>query len=83
MMIADEQFETDFREVLEDVLGWDVQVTDDDGPGTVEGWDSLAHIRIVHALEARFGVRLSDDAVLERQSVASLKQLVLNGASAA
>jgi len=54
----------------------DVEIGDEDRPGTVEGWDSLAQIRIVHELETRFGVRLPDDALLEEQSVASLKRLV-------
>ena len=76
-MIADERFEQAFRDVFEDVLGWDVEVGDEDGPGTVEGWDSLAQIRLVHELESRFGIRLPDDALLEEQSVASLKALVL------
>jgi acyl carrier protein len=70
------ELDTAFSEILEDVLGWGVEVTDDDGPGTVETWDSLAHIRIVHALESRFDVRLPDSALLEEQSVSSLKQLV-------
>ena len=76
-MIVDDQFEATFREVLEDVLGWDIEIEDDDGPDTIEGWDSLAQIRIVHELESRFGVRLPDDALLEQQSVRSLKSLVL------
>lgn len=76
-MIADAQFEQAFREVFEDVLGWDVTVSDDDGPSTIEVWDSLAQIRLVHELESRFGVRLPDEALLEEQSVGSLKTLVL------
>jgi acyl carrier protein len=77
-MIADEQFDQAFREVFEEIFGWDVEVTDADDPSSVEGWDSLAQIRLVHELESRFGVRLPDDALLERQSVGSLKALVLD-----
>jgi acyl carrier protein len=76
-MIGEDQFDSTFREVLEEVLGWDVEVGDEDRPGTIEGWDSLAQIRIVHELETRFEVRLPDDALLEEQSVGSLKRLVL------
>jgi acyl carrier protein len=76
-MTADERFDQIFREVFEDVLGWDVEIGDADRPGTVEGWDSLAQIRIVHELETRFELRLPDDALLEEQSVGSLKHLVL------
>jgi acyl carrier protein len=76
-MIRDEQFDNAFRDVFEDVLGWGLEIRDDDGPGTVDGWDSLAQIRLVHELETRFGVRLPDAALLEEQSVGSLKTLVL------
>ena len=75
-MTVDDTFDNRFRDVLEDVLGWDVEVRDDDGPGTVDGWDSLAHVRLVHALETSFDVRLPDDALLGEQTAASLKQLV-------
>jgi acyl carrier protein len=76
-VIADEQFDQAFREIFEEIFGWDVEVSDDDGPSTVEGWDSLAQIRLVHELETRFGVRLPDEALLEEQSVGALKALVL------
>ncbi len=82
-MIGEEQLDSTFREVFEEVLGWGVEVDDEDRPGTVEGWDSLAQIRIVHELETRFGVRLPDDALLEQQSVASLKRMVLTSVKAA
>jgi acyl carrier protein len=82
-MTADERFERIFREVFEDVLGWDVEIGDADRPGTVEGWDSLAQIRIVHELETRFELRLPDDALLEERSVGSLKHLVLATAAEA
>lgn len=81
-MSTDEGFDDAFQEILEEVLGWGVEVGEGDGPGTVEGWDSLAQIRIVHELETRFDVRLPDEALLEQQSVASLKQMVLDRAGA-
>jgi len=79
-LIADEQFDRTFLEVFEDVLGWGIQISDEDSPQTVEGWDSLAQIRLVHELETRFGVRLPDEALLSEQSVGALKQLVLSHA---
>lgn len=79
-MIADEQFEQTFTEVFEEVLGWGIEIHDDDRPESIEAWDSLAQIRIVHELETRFDIRLPDEALLEPQSVRSLKQLVLDSA---
>jgi len=76
-MIADERFERDFLAVFEDIFGWGIEIADADGPATLEEWDSLAQIRLVHELESRFGVRLPDSALLEEQSVGSLKALVL------
>jgi len=69
-------FEHRFRDVLEDVLGWGTTYLDTDGPATVEAWDSLAQIRLVNALETAFGVRLPDGALLDPQTVGSLKRLV-------
>ena len=76
-MSRDEAFERTFAEVLEDIFGWGVELSDADGPADVEGWDSLAQIRLVHELESRFDVRLPDAALLEQQTVGSLKTLVL------
>jgi acyl carrier protein len=75
-MISSDAFERAFRDVLEDVLGWQLELSDDDGPATVEAWSSLAQIRLVHALETRFEVRLPDSALLEQQTVGSLKAVV-------
>lgn len=71
-----QEFDVTFHEVLEDIFGWDLELGDEDGPGSVEEWDSLAQVRLVHMLETRFGVRLPDAALLEEQTVASLKRLV-------
>lgn len=79
-MIADERFDRDFQAVFEDIFGWGIEIAEHDGPATLEGWDSLAQIRLVHELESRFGVRLPDSALLEEQSVGSLKALVLDHA---
>ena len=78
-MIDGREFERRFHEALEDVLGWGLELGDDDGPQTVAAWDSLAQIRLVQELETRFGVRLPDAVLLQPQSVGSLKRLVRDG----
>lgn len=75
-MSVTQEFDRSFDEVLEDILGWDLAIGDDDGPGTVEGWDSLSHVRLIHALETRFAIRLPDAALLGEPTAGSLKRLV-------
>lgn len=75
-MSSQTEFDRRFHDVLEDVLGWDAVYADADGPATIEAWDSLAQIRLVNALETAFDVRLPDSALLEEQTVGSLKHLV-------
>jgi acyl carrier protein len=74
--VSGQSYDDAFDEVLQDVLGWDVAFEDTDGPGTLETWDSLAQVRLVHELEIRFGVQLPDDALLGEQTVGSLRSLV-------
>lgn len=82
-MSAPTAFDRIFADILEDVLGWGTTYADSDGPNTLEAWDSLSQIRLVNALETAFAVRLPDAALLEPQTVGSLKRLVVeHGGSA-
>ena len=56
-MTPNGDFDAAFKDALEEVLGWDVELSEDDGPGTVEGWHSLMQIRLVHALDCLTSVR--------------------------
>lgn len=75
--MTDADFERRFADVLEDVLGWGADYGEADGPATIEAWTSLGQIRLVNALETAFDVRLPDAALLEEQTVGSLKRLVV------
>jgi acyl carrier protein len=81
--VSDAAFDSGFWNVFEDILGWDLELTDDDGPGTIESWNSLAQVRLVHALESRFDIRLPDSALLEEQTIGSLRRLVRERVAAA
>ena len=66
-----------FRDVLgDDDLSLDREATADD----IDGWDSLAHINLIIALEAAFGVRFStaETSILkqEGQNVGSFVDLL-------
>ena len=38
----------------------------------IDGWDSVAHVRIIVAIEARFAIRFEPDEYMDFQSVGEL-----------
>ena len=44
--------------------------------GTVEGWDSLAHMRLIAALETRLARPLTTEEALSVQDLASIQALL-------
>jgi acyl carrier protein len=73
--MSDARFDAAFDEVLQDILGWDVVYGEDDGPRTLEVRDSLTQVRLIHAIEDRFGAQMPDDALLGEHTVGSLRAL--------
>ena len=61
------------RDQLDDddiVLGMDTAASD------VDGWDSLAHVRIMIAVEEKFGVRFQTSEITSLKSVGGLVSLI-------
>ncbi len=69
--------------VLKDVLDHDdVHLTMDTTAADVEGWDSLAQIRIMLAVEQKFGLRFNTAEIATLPNVGALVALIsrkLNG----
>lgn len=57
------------------------QVGEDARIGTIEAWDSLAHMRLLMEIEARLGCELDPGAAVAVESVADVARLLGNGAS--
>ena len=53
-------------------------IEDNATPDTTEGWDSLNHMRLVVALEEEFGVKLTNQEILEMQSFKLIKYILSN-----
>lgn len=51
-------------------------VADDARIGTLEGWDSIAHISIVLAIEERLGRTLTSDEIIAVTGVASVADIL-------
>jgi acyl carrier protein len=64
--------------VVAEVFGVPVDnLTDEDNPATIESWDSLAHVNLILALEAEFGMVLSPDEAAEMLSVRQIRAILL------
>ena len=71
------------EQLVGEVLDVDPTALDDDSsPASVDGWDSLAHVALVTAVEEAYSVTLTTDEMRESQSLGTLRQVLLSkGAS--
>jgi acyl carrier protein len=59
------------------------RIPDDASPQTVEGWDSLAHIELMLALEMEFGVPLPTEAIIDLVTLEAIEGFMRDHATAA
>jgi acyl carrier protein len=52
------------------------RLTDDLSIENVDGWDSMAHVALILALQKEFGVEISPADALELTDVASIKRFL-------
>jgi acyl carrier protein len=48
------------------------QISDNSSPETIGAWDSLRHMRLVLALEEEFGIKFSDETIVQMLSVGAV-----------
>lgn len=61
--------------VREELGDDDIVLTADSTPAEVEGWDSLAHVAIIVAVQKRIGRRFTTDQIEGLQTVGDLVRL--------
>jgi acyl carrier protein len=62
-----------FREVFDDDA---LIITSDTSYETLKGWDSMAQVKLIMALEEEFGIKLSTDDVVEATSVEAIEAIL-------
>jgi acyl carrier protein len=71
MSSADEKL----KDILAKVLLIDKnKISDDMSRKSVEEWDSMAHLMLVSEIEGAFEVAMSDDDIMEIQTVGDIKK---------
>lgn len=69
--------EVRLREILSDVLDLDPeQITDDFSRDDESGWDSMAHLRLITAIEQAFGLKFTMREIEEIRSYGDLRERV-------
>ena len=64
------------RVILDELNLGDVDVAETTTARDIPGWDSLAHVRIIFAVEKAFGVRFSNLEVMRLSTISELQRLV-------
>jgi acyl carrier protein len=71
--MSDSEIMTKLVQILRDVLeDPDLAVQADTSATSVPGWDSMKHVRIVMAVEERFGIRLTTREINRLRNVGDL-----------
>jgi len=61
------------REVFDDDA---ITISDETSRSSIKDWDSLAHVKLILALEEEFDVRFTTDEVSSLQSVGDLRMAI-------
>jgi acyl carrier protein len=73
----------DSRTLLAEALGRaPAEIPDDAAIGVIDAWDSLGHLRIVMAVEARLGRELTSEEILAVDSLGAISRLLESPAAA-
>ena len=76
-MISDQPFAGKLTEIFRDVFDDDSIVLGDKMTANdVEGWDSLTHINLIHAVEKAFKIRFTTAEVSKMENVGDLSSLI-------
>lgn len=60
------------EKIFKDAFGVSV-LTDEMSIDTVEGWDSMAHVALIMALQKEFAVSISPEQAIELTTVSAIK----------
>jgi acyl carrier protein len=67
------------RQLLADTLNLPLEaIHEDSATGTLDAWDSLAHVNLMMAVEQHFDIELDVEDFLELTSVTTIAQFVMD-----
>jgi len=70
---------TQLKKLLADLFQCsDSDLSDDTGPGDINGWDSLGHVLLMTEIQTRFGKHIPVEDAIEIESIADIVMLIDN-----
>lgn len=75
-MIDRNQVKAKMSIALSDIIDHDVTLNDETVADDVEGWDSIAHVRLIIALEQLYKIRFSAEEIASCKSVGNLVDFI-------
>jgi acyl carrier protein len=66
-----------FKDIISKILLLEThQIRDDISRDDIEDWDSMAHLVLVSEFEQAFGIVLSDDDIVEIETIGDFKKIL-------
>lgn len=66
------------NDIFYEIFNYKGKLTDDLDASSISGWDSVAHIALVEALESHFDIKLTTEEMVEMTSVLKIKDILKN-----
>lgn len=57
-------------------LSKNYKLSDNQGPGSITGWDSLGNINLMSALESEYKISLDINEIVSLESIADIKNIL-------
>jgi acyl carrier protein len=77
LIVTRQEIFKDFAEILEDVMDVeDVALTDETTADDIEEWDSLSHVRLIVAIERKYGIKFTNTEIAGMQRVKDVIDLI-------
>jgi len=64
------------EKIIQQTFNTSVEIKEHFTPHDVPGWNSLGHLNLILELEREFGIRFSDEDMLQLDSVASINRIL-------
>ena len=76
--MADDAIKEEIFEIISDLFDVDRQeVTSESSPDTLSAWDSLGHMRLITAIEEKYGLAFSPEEQVDMLTVSLVVEIVV------